>query len=100
MPYPIVHAEPYLDEPVEVEPRSTDTLQMFVNAKLIAMLGSQSPELLKLMEDPEWVALDATQFSYRIFQYIRFDADFMQNVLEARSAHDRLTLLWQHLGGN
>jgi Lon protease-like protein len=100
LPYSIVHAEPYLDEPVEVESSSTDTLQMFVNAKLIAMLGAQSPELLKLLEDPEWIALDAAQFSYRIFQYIRFDADFMQSVLEARSAHDRLTLLWQCLGGN
>jgi hypothetical protein len=29
-----------------------------------------------------------------VFQYLKFDADVMQEILEMRSAHARLELVW------
>ena len=43
------------------------------------------------------MALDASTFSFRVFQFLRFDADLMQEVLEARSPGARLELIWSVL---
>ena len=38
-------------------------------------------------------------YSFKIFQFLRFDADIMQHVLEMQSANERLNLVWGVLEG-
>ena len=94
LPYRIVSCESLSDEldgPVAETPES---LQHSINNRLIELLSTQNAELVREFQDPEWLALPPADFSFRLFQYLKFDADVMQEILELRSAHARLDLIW------
>jgi Lon protease-like protein len=62
---------------------------------LLAISQSQSPQLYEIINQPDWRNLSPAQFSFKVFEYFRFEADFMQHVLEQTSVSDRLDLIWQ-----
>ena len=70
------------------------TLQALINGRLIELIGTRDAELVREFQVPEWLALDPAAFSFRMFQYLKFDADVMQEILELQSAYARLDLIW------
>lgn len=78
------------------EPANND-LQTLINAKMITLMGSQSPQLYRLLQGDSWQSQNADEFSFKIFQFLRFGPDLMQNILETRSTNQRLTTVWELL---
>ena len=90
LPYRIVSCTALEDaEPPEA---GTDSkaLQAAINERLIELVGAQNPELARQLSEPDWASLEPADYSFRIFQFLRFDADAMQGILELQSAHARL----------
>ena len=72
-------------------------MQTLINAKLTTLMAGQNPELVRLLQDEHWKAQSPDEFSFKMFQFLRFDPELMQTILETRSTHQRLTTLWELL---
>ena len=95
LPYRIVTCRRLEDEPVR-DPGAAHTLKDAIHTRLIDMVRTQNPdtpEATGALEDPLWASLAPEEYSFRIFQLLRFDADLMQEVLEMTQPEDRLGLL-------
>lgn len=93
LPYRIVSCAPVLDEETR-SPAEDLALQESINARLIELVASQNPGLADELRQPRWAKLDPGEYSFRIFQFLRFEADAMQRVLESTSANERLEMIW------
>ena len=64
--------------------------------KLLHRLGalvSHVPELVKVIDSPEFQALQPEVLSFEIFRFLRLHPDLQQSVLESRSAGERLEII-------
>ena len=102
LPYRIVSCQDVEDEAqgrsgsAEKVSRNRD-LQTLINAKLTTLMAGQNPELVRLLQDEHWKAQSPDEFSFKMFQFLRFDPELMQTILETRSTHQRLTTVWELL---
>jgi hypothetical protein len=49
------------------------------------------------LEAQDWLALSPGDYSFQLFQFLKFDPDLMQTTLELRTAHARLDMIWSIL---
>jgi Lon protease-like protein len=96
LPYRIVFCTELQDDASQT-PSEDSALQASINTRLIEIVGSEQPELAQALSDPAWINLVPNEYSFRIFQFLRFDADLMQMILEAQSATTRLEMIWDLL---
>lgn len=96
LPYRIVSCTELQDETSQTLSEDS-ALQKSINTRLIEIVGSEQPELAQALCDPTWTNLPPDEYSFRIFQFLRFDADLMQMILEAQSANTRLEMIWDLL---
>ncbi|MDA8626552.1 LON peptidase substrate-binding domain-containing protein [Pseudomonadales bacterium] len=96
LPYKIVRAERLIDEDAEQE---YPALQREINDSLLALIGEEHQQLRKILAATSWQEQSSSVFSYRIFQYLKFDADIMQQLLECNSIEARLHLVGGLLSG-
>lgn len=100
LPYRIVTCRQLEDEPVEDEGEAR-ALQEAVHLQLIELVRAQnpdSPEATGALEDDAWHEMGPEEYSFRIFQLLRLDADLMQEILEMTRPEARLELLDSLLG--
>ena len=96
LPYRIVSCIPVQDE--EPMTRTEDeALQKSVNSRLIDIVKEDNSDLASELEDARWAAMDPGEYSFNIFQFLRFEADIMQLILETQSANTRLEIIWDLL---
>ena len=102
MPYRIVRCTPLPDEETNwaEELNNAKELQQSVHQRFQALVAKDNSEMATLLSDPLWSELSPADYSFRIFQCLRFDADLMQQILESRSAIERLRILAQLLQGS
>lgn len=88
LPYRIVQAEelPDEDEPLD----DARSLQVQINDRLIEMTRRDSPVLTRLLAEDAWLAQSPAQFSFKLFQFLRFEPDVMQSILETTQVSERL----------
>ncbi len=96
LPYRIVACTRVMDE-ASVSPTKDITLRNAINTRLIEIVGADDSDLARELSDPHWTALDPGEYSFQIFQFLRFEADIMQLMLEAQSANTRLEMIWELL---
>ncbi|MDZ7684537.1 MAG: LON peptidase substrate-binding domain-containing protein [Gammaproteobacteria bacterium] len=87
LPYRIVEAEVLEDEADQVE---TAEQLARVNEQLIAVVSSQNPRVVTMLRDPDWSRQTTAQFTFKVFQFLRFDPELMQTILESRKPAERL----------
>ncbi len=68
-----------------------------INQLLQAISQKQSPKLYEILTQKEWLDLTPGEFSFKVFKYFHFEADFMQHVLEQTAVIERLDLIWSGL---
>jgi len=102
LPYRIVRCTPLPDEETNwaEELNNAKELQQSVHQRFQALVAKDNSEMAALLSDPLWSELSPADYSFRIFQCLRFDADLMQQILESRSAIERLRILAQLLQGS
>jgi len=91
LPYRIVTCELMTDEP-DLKPDDSGRLKEEIAAVLHPMIAKQDRGIADAILNPDW---DPTDFSFRVFQYLRLDPDLMQQVLETRSTFERLSIIWE-----
>lgn len=94
IPYRIVECEVVEDEQDDGNPEAMEALKRQVNERLVELVRPQSAELAEQLEREDWTNIAAEDYSFRLFQFLKLDADYMQQVLETRSPRDRLQLIW------
>ena len=97
LPYKIVRAELLADEDAASQ---YVALQKEINDSLLAVIGDEHEQLRKILSEESWVTQPSEDFSYRIFQFLKFEADVMQQLLECNSIESRLHLIGGLLSGN
>jgi Lon protease-like protein len=95
LPYRIVEAEEVYDEQ-ECEDESRD-IQRAVNDRLLELIGDKDERLLLRIESEEWKHQAPAAYSFRVFQYLRFEPELMQSILESTRASERLHAIDQVL---
>ncbi len=93
LPYRIARCRRYEDQPGPRSIEQAEHLRERINARLVQMSSERGGELAMLLESQNWQKLSAEEFSFLIFQIIRFDADEMQEALEMRAPDLRLEIL-------
>ena len=90
LPYKIVQAEALPDEDTDSE---YPELQAEINEQLLGLIGSEYQPLRDKLMATEWINQSSERFSFKIFQFLRFDADIMQQLLECCSIESRLQMI-------
>jgi Lon protease-like protein len=91
VPYKVVKCIPYQD--VEIAPKISDLLRKKLDQRLLSLEGSGTEALKKFLLNPSWTSQNTDQYSFAIFSLIQLKPDFVQMVLEMKSAEDRITFL-------
>jgi Lon protease-like protein len=100
LPYRIVSCTPVEDEDGAADDETNRELQHAIHARLVELVGEQNPDLARDLESAEWTTADPGEFSFRVFQVLRFEPDVMQAILEMQSARERLEITWELLKGS
>lgn len=96
LPYRIVSCTPLQDEESATSAKDI-TLQNAINTRLVAIVSEDDSDIARELSDPHWITLDPGEYSFKIFQFLRFEADIMQLILEAQNANTRLEMIWELL---
>ena len=101
LPYRIVQAVELVDdEEGQEQSEDASALQSEINVRLMSIVGNDSPELTTVLRSNDWQEQEAGEFSFRVFQFLRFEADVMQQILESTSPSDRLQQIGDLLAGS
>ena len=96
LPYKIVLCEALEDETDSEQEESEKLMQQIIDT-LVPIVAKQSTDVAEGLRANE---MDPTTFSFQIFQFLRFDPDLMQSILETRSTYKRLKMIWQIIDQN
>ncbi len=91
LPYKIVLCDELKDEPDSDQIDSSELMKKIVDA-LVPLIAKQSSAVAEQLKTN---VMDPTTFSFEVFQFLRFDPDVMQTILETQSTAKRLELIWQ-----
>lgn len=67
--------------------------QKSITDSIVKMIGKHNPAKLSEFNSDEWLELSPIEFSFKVFQLVRFDADTMQSILEVTSNLERLKMV-------
>lgn len=93
IPYRIVACSELEDESELVSDDELMAYQKLITDSVVELISKHDPAKLSEFNSDQWLALTPTEFSFKIFQLVRFDADTMQSILEATSNLERLQMV-------
>lgn len=67
--------------------------QKSITDSIVKLIGKHNPAKLSEFNSDEWLELSPIEFSFKVFQLVRFDADTMQSILEVTSNLERLKMV-------
>lgn len=97
LPYRIALCEELKDAAASGDEDGCRKLQEEIRRQLVQLLGEKRPQIAQLLDHPDWRSLQPAEFSFRIFGLLRFDGDFMQQLLECPVVEKRLALIHRML---
>ena len=90
LPYRVVTCEPLEDLPEPVADKDNALLKDQIQARLIAIVEKDNPKVAAQLGKKPWTSMSPAEYSFGVFRLLRFDADTMQEILETRTANERL----------
>lgn len=96
LPYKIVEAELYQDQPGNNE-KEAELYKKSILDFLIQVFQNQEPSLYELLKSSNWQSMSADDFSFKVFNFLKLEADSMQEILELQTSNDRLKVIAQAL---
>ena len=93
LPYRIVACRELEDVSQLVSDDELMKYQKSITDSIVKLIGKHNPAKLSEFNSDEWLELPPTEFSFKVFQLVRFDADTMQSILEATSNLERLKMV-------
>ena len=93
LPYRIVACRELEDAHEIVSDDELKQFQKSITDSIVDMIGRHNPANLSEFDSADWLKLSPAEFSFKIFQVVRFEADIMQSILEETSNLERLKML-------
>lgn len=93
LPYRIVSCRELKDADEIVSDNDLKQLQKSITNSIVDMIGRHNPAKLSEFDSADWLKLSPAEFSFKVFQLIRFEADTMQSILEETSNLERLKMV-------
>lgn len=93
LPYRIVSCNELEDESQLVSDDELMRYQKPIIDSIVTLIGQHNPAQLSEFNSNKWLELSPTEFSFKVFEILRFDADTMQSILEATSNLERLKMV-------
>ena len=88
IPYRIVDCSELLDLDEDIS--DADSLVSDITQQIVEIAAPRNPTVSNILSDERWTSLSAEQFSHKLFQFLKFDPDTMQHILETPSLITRL----------
>ena len=98
LPYRIASCSLLHDDPVE--PSQMVDQQIDIVDMILDLIGRQAPTEVSRFNREAWLTMDPQQFSFTIFQLLRFEPELMQFILELTNPEERLQLIVKTLTDN
>ena len=98
LPYRIASCSLLHDDPVE--PSQMVDQQIDIVDMILDLIGRQAPTEVSRFNREAWLTMDPQQFSFTIFQLLRFKPELMQFILELTNPEERLQLIVKTLTDN
>ena len=100
LPYRIVTCRTLEDTSDETSAQELEKYQKSITSSIIKLIGKHNPARLGEFNSDKWLSLSPNEFSFHVFQLVRFEADTMQSILEETSRLERLKMIDSlvHLG--
>ena len=98
LPYRIASCSLLHDDPVE--PSQMVDQQINIVDMILDLIGRQAPTEVSRFNREAWLTMDPQQFSFTIFQLLRFKPELMQFILELTNPEERLQLIVKTLTDN
>ena len=93
LPYRIVACRELEDASELVSDEELKKYQRSITDSIVNLIGKHNPAKLSEFNTDKWLELSSTEFSFKVFQLVRFEADIMQSILEATSKLERLKMV-------
>ena len=98
VPYRIARCEKYGDDVTQLNRQDLLQRRNEIDAALLKISQNAGDQLDKILTSRQWTQLPIEDYSFKIFQYIRFEPVIMQQILEMQNPLQRLDLLATALG--
>jgi Lon protease-like protein len=93
IPYKVVLCQPYEDEAEADNSTSEDLLRFELDQTLLLLSEESSEELHHFLKSDAWKALSFSEYSFKIYSFVKCDPDILQKVLELQSPVARVRFL-------
>ena len=93
LPYRIVVCRELEDASEIVSDEELKKYQKSITDSIVSLISKHNPAKLNEFNSDQWLELSPAEFSFKVFQIVRFEADIMQSVLEATSKLERLKMV-------
>ena len=97
LPYRIVDCDELQDSPLDENDKGISDIKQSITASMLQLTGRDNIALRRVLADSRWTDLEAAKFSFKVFQFIRFEAEAMQALLEMTDTVDRLQTIDTYL---
>lgn len=98
VPYQVYRCEDYLDLPEEHDDLRNIELKNELDKFLIKSAGENETQLRALLESDSWKSLPISNYSFSVFQLLKFEPEKMQKILELKTAGGRLGMALNEIG--
>ena len=93
LPYRIVLCEQIEDVEDGAEAEESSRLKAAIINRMLELTQASDTKVSTAELQQQWQALTPEQFSFQFFEFVRFDADLMQSILETTSPLSRLRVI-------
>jgi Lon protease-like protein len=93
LPYRIVACRELEDASELASVEELEKYQKSITDSIVDLISKHNPAKLNEFNSDKWLELSPTEFSFKVFQLLRFEADIMQSILETTSKLERLKMV-------
>ncbi len=97
LPYRVVSADLLKDEPLE---QDVGDLCTSIHKLFLSIIETQNSSLSNAIKKEKWTELPPGEYSFKLFQFLRFEPELMQELLSSTNVKHRLDRIHQILNGN
>lgn len=98
VPYKVVKCRPFEDQSQTESLEEAKRLRALLDERLLKIGDERLAPMRRYVQSPEWKTLSTLEYSFLIYSLVILDPDILQNVLELKSATDRISYLLDVLG--
>lgn len=94
VPFQVVECIELQDQPEDLDDADYQAMINDIRQLLEIISERHNEDLKNIMDTPDWHRMTPAEFSFSLFRHIRFEASYMQQILEQTQLSERLKMIW------